>query len=575
MENESLPEYTTDDVMPNQILVKINENMHSFRTELNRLTVQLGVDPADALIRQEPPAHEKESPNEGWSDLTMMLNCFDAANSMIKNFSRAGSVVTSEPTVDVTGCYDLDLLTHLIRTCHDRADNDLKNENYKSAEEYLLRAIDGAKKRQTHYGIPFNERYEFEKKLAEAYLGLTKFDMAAKTLEDLKPVAETSPLSRAELAYLLADLSGRQYHKDTRNSQHLAGWIKSTIVAYNSARNLPPHSHFEDSKLLLKSVRLMRKAHLCKGDDIIAQELSKRHPEADSDHEDNGMLASDPDEGRKDSIRSCPTLPSTSISTSGSRSNSVASEPVLPPPPLNDPQIDQQAIELFIAIKDENIAAVKDLLVRSPRITWKTDEKGRTPLMCAISKRDITIAKLLVHRSPIHIVDKGSKTVFHHAVFGYKDRVKVIIDHKDVTPALLDMVDNDGLTALHQCVLHQRLDEARHLIAHGASLDIRDNAGYTAAAIAEEENRRNFKELFRLANTLVESGRFGSMPYEARYKYLCGVSARQAPRNSTSWMSTTSSRERKPSKGSDTSKGRDSASIERRKSSLKSFWHKS
>src|SRR4051812_13940986 len=95
MENNASPGYSTDVGMTEHILANINGNMQLFRQELNRLTAQLGVDPADCLVTQGPPG-DKEYPSDEWHDLKMMLNCFDAANSMVKNLSRCGSVITGD-----------------------------------------------------------------------------------------------------------------------------------------------------------------------------------------------------------------------------------------------------------------------------------------------------------------------------------------------------------------------------------------------------------------------------------------------------------------------------------------------
>lgn len=206
-------------------------------------------------------------------------------------------------------------------------------------------------------------------------------------------------------------------------------------------------------------------------------------------------------------------------------------------------------MDLINAITEENIEAVEELVARDPWITRDTDEKGRTPLMYAIISNDMSTVMKLIHHSPVRVKDKDGKTAFHHAVFGHtrKEMVKAIIGHREVTPALLDAVDSLGQTALHQCVAYQQIFPARHLIAHGASLDIKDRLGDTPMALAKQQN---FKDLFNQARTLIESGRFATMSTDGRFKCLGGVS--QPARLSTSSGSPASVHDRKSSKSSGT-----------------------
>ncbi|KAL1956678.1 hypothetical protein VTO42DRAFT_6928 [Malbranchea cinnamomea] len=530
MENEALPGYSANDEMTYQILTNINGNMQSFRQELNRLTDQLGVDPADCLVNQGPRG-DKEYPKDEWNDLKMMLNCFDAATTMIKNLSRSGSVVTKLDGKGQAGslwdsnpeCYDPELQTELIRSCKERAERDLKLHNFSSAEFYLRRAIEEARKREIFHKMPFDERYEFETMLVKAYLGLSKFNLAASTLQALKPVAERNSANHAELWYLITDVCRRQYEA-THDPRHFEEWDTSAVKAYNLARQLSssPEYLIIGSRLLFETAKLMIEAHKRKNDDIIVNLLQDRHPGVVNLFRDTVPPEEDT---RRSSARSCPPLPSTTPSRSTTRSGSVVSAP----PMQNSVSVPQQSISLFEAIRQEDMAAVKDLLARNPGITEETDEDGQTPLVCAVKKRDILLVRILVHRSPVHIRDKSNKTVLHHAVFSYnhKDMVKAIIDHKDITPELINATDSKGQTALHQCVIYQKLDAARHLIAHGASLDVEDICGDTPPQLAESEKRLDFVKLFQQARVLIESTAFATMPFDMRYRYLCST---QPPR---------------------------------------------
>ena len=112
---------------------------------------------------------------------------------------------------------------------------------------------------------------------------------------------------------------------------------------------------------------------------------------------------------------------------------------------------------LFLAVNNNNIEMTKNLLSlgANPDIV---DKENKTPLIWAIQNRFTNIAKMLIPKTNLNIID------------------------------------SDGNSALHYAVLKEEIEIIKNLLKYGANSELKNNEGLTPNQLAEKKHI-NLKEL--------------------------------------------------------------------------------
>jgi F-type H+-transporting ATPase subunit beta len=172
-------------------------------------------------------------------------------------------------------------------------------------------------------------------------------------------------------------------------------------------------------------------------------------------------------------------------------------------------------VELFLAIRRGDSAAVADLLTKRPGLVrqhedWPDAESHRarlpyareaTPLIRAAELGDLTIAKLLVAAgAPVDEMcgcSNGETPLWAAAVTDYPDVVAFLLEHgaNPNAPGAL------GHTALHVAAMRGWPHLAQTLLAHGADPFLRDDTGRTPLEWAELKGHADVATLLREAST--------------------------------------------------------------------------
>lgn len=152
--------------------------------------------------------------------------------------------------------------------------------------------------------------------------------------------------------------------------------------------------------------------------------------------------------------------------------------------------------EIHEAVKNNDIAKVKELIKSSPDLVFSKDENGFTPLHLAAANgyRDM-VEFLLTTKAEVNATDNAGSTPLHQAAVAEgnnADLIETLLAHG----ANVNTVDKLGLTPLHYATLANNVDAVKSLLSHGANPNAKDyEAGDTPLVLAAG---RGYKEIAEL-----------------------------------------------------------------------------
>ena len=168
---------------------------------------------------------------------------------------------------------------------------------------------------------------------------------------------------------------------------------------------------------------------------------------------------------------------------------------------------DSTGKQFFDAIKNGDVAQVKQLLKRDPSLAKASDEKGRTGILFAVYAKHKDIAELL-------IASGVEPNIFEATATGRVDRVRELLKQQ---PDLIHTYSPDGWTALH--LNFNNLEMAKLLIDSGADLNLNSRNKLNATPL-QGTAANNWIDLAKLylsrgANVNCRSEQGGSPLHEA------------------------------------------------------------
>lgn len=119
-----------------------------------------------------------------------------------------------------------------------------------------------------------------------------------------------------------------------------------------------------------------------------------------------------------------------------------------------------------------------------------TNKDGNTPLHLAARDDNVRMCKLLMKYADLDLTstNKIGKTPLHLACANEKANVAAILMNK-MTTEQINLIDNQGRTALHECSENLNGYLARYLIRHGADENARDARGNTVLHLTAEKGK--------------------------------------------------------------------------------------
>ena len=133
---------------------------------------------------------------------------------------------------------------------------------------------------------------------------------------------------------------------------------------------------------------------------------------------------------------------------------------------------------------------------------------NKTPAVAALAGRHFELAQILCRKgSSVNILGHDGNSPLHSAV-NHTDfeLVQALVDcGADVNRRneygfilfLLSQIGEIGKTSLHLALILGRIDIARILVEHGASVKVKDESGKSPLDYALEEQRREIIKLYR------------------------------------------------------------------------------
>jgi ankyrin repeat protein len=143
------------------------------------------------------------------------------------------------------------------------------------------------------------------------------------------------------------------------------------------------------------------------------------------------------------------------------------------------------AQEIFEAVKNNNLAKVKELIEADQRLVNIKDETGRIPLHWACLNGFIDTAEYLIKNGKdINIKDNSEQTSLHMAALnGHVEIAGLLLGNG----ANIDIQDPSGKTPLHLAVRFNKASMAELLVEKGAPLEIREKFGRTLLLLVARE----------------------------------------------------------------------------------------
>ncbi|KAF3000582.1 hypothetical protein E8E14_006883 [Neopestalotiopsis sp. 37M] len=165
---------------------------------------------------------------------------------------------------------------------------------------------------------------------------------------------------------------------------------------------------------------------------------------------------------------------------------------------------------LHLAIHEGKKEMVEKMLVEVDDVNLP-DRSGMTPLLLAARKRQSEIAQvLLAYGASTEARTRDEKTALHLCLEEDSKRgVKVTQCLLDGHPELIDLLDQEGKTALHLAVLKGHQSIASLLLERNANPDIQEENGKTPLLMAVEsripESARGQNNISRVSTTVTTS----------------------------------------------------------------------
>ena len=137
---------------------------------------------------------------------------------------------------------------------------------------------------------------------------------------------------------------------------------------------------------------------------------------------------------------------------------------------------------LFDAIRQDDTILFDEVLPTIEDLD-ATDERGSTALvLAAYYNRLYMLDKLLYAAADPNVGGAMGKPIHGAAYKGFNEIIKHLVYHG----ASLDVADSQGTTALHYAVLGSNCELVGFLLARGARYDIDDNSNMTAKEYADK-----------------------------------------------------------------------------------------
>jgi ankyrin repeat protein len=122
---------------------------------------------------------------------------------------------------------------------------------------------------------------------------------------------------------------------------------------------------------------------------------------------------------------------------------------------------------------------------------------GMTPLMLALDKGNLEIAKLLIpHMENVNKIDDTGSTALHYASEAGDDEIEIITMLLE-KHAKLNIQDEDGATALMLAAAGGHVKTVKLLLEHGADASLKNNDGETAQQIAKKKDNAALLDVFK------------------------------------------------------------------------------
>ncbi|XP_033111336.1 uncharacterized protein LOC117112367 [Anneissia japonica] len=161
--------------------------------------------------------------------------------------------------------------------------------------------------------------------------------------------------------------------------------------------------------------------------------------------------------------------------------------------------------KLVQAIKREDWPAVTDILENEPHLIDTQDENDWTPLMhAAIYGAPDDVLENMIKTATVKCLEHQTRygyTILHYlASFAPVSAMRRVLEK---TNKKINTQDSNGRTALHHCLLHQRLTHEQHkevaicLITFGASVTIKDMFDMTPLDEYDENDCERYEETKR------------------------------------------------------------------------------
>jgi ankyrin repeat protein len=183
--------------------------------------------------------------------------------------------------------------------------------------------------------------------------------------------------------------------------------------------------------------------------------------------------------------------------------------------------------ELFDALKNNDLPALKALLETNPQLITSRDESGNTPLHLAVRQKQFeAVSYLLGKGADVNGVNRNRQTPLHVSSYlGNPEITKLLIEKG----ADVKVADYQMHTPLHYAASNGATEVTEILLKNGAPLEVRNTYGRTPLLLCARE--RGTPEIARL---LIDAGadvnvkdKFESTPLELAawrgYKEITGV----------------------------------------------------